>query len=48
MPRPEKSREKSGDTEVGAGSVEAIGSKLVLPDVFASKEKNSERHESGQ
>ena len=48
VPRPEKSREKSGDTEVGAGSVEAIGSKLVLPDVFASKEKNSERHESEQ
>ena len=35
--RPGQSREESGETNVGAGSVEAIGSKLVLPDVFATK-----------
>ena len=37
VPRPGHSREESGETNVGAGSVEAIGSKLVLPDVFATK-----------
>ena len=37
VPRPGQSREDSGETGVGAGSVEVIDSKLVLPDVFAAK-----------